>query len=235
MRLSTFLLLSIQFEGSLAGPQHLPTLQGLLRRLETGLSEECKNETYSLSGFAHEHLILVATPSEQRSTCPTLAFHDTDEGPTQVAIDHDDMEQATSTFNSIAFGSFSYGRIEQAFLDAQKRKDSTRPYDIVTNNCATFFLDMLLPLGIVVDQRMVDFAINELAQSPRVLETLFNSPSLQLLLENGQSPEDAAFTVGNREIITKLVVYYVQQHSAADIQLEKNDVPNRWLRGRRNI
>ena len=133
---------------------------------------------YDYDGYLHvgdAHFYVVGVPGEEAKSagCPAMAAHvvyeSEDSVPVKQALIWNDPEECQSHFDeSLYFGTW---RLE-TLLEASKQAEYTRPgsYNIITNNCAVFLLDLTRILDVKIDARMTSYVTRRLLQESSVVK-----------------------------------------------------------------
>jgi hypothetical protein len=133
---------------------------------------------YDYEGHLHvgdAHFFVVAVPGAvaKNAGCPAMAAHAVYESEDRVPIKQgliwNDPEECQSHFEeSLYIGTW---RLE-TLLEAAEQAEHTRPgsYNIITNNCANFLLDIMRKLEVKINAKMTSYVTRRLLQNSPVVK-----------------------------------------------------------------
>jgi hypothetical protein len=135
---------------------------------------DCGGFEYNVSLYVDEstHLYAVGFPNEDAAAagCPMIATHAIVQlhgaPATKELLVWDDIEQGRNMFDSDGFvsvGTFQVADLARAFDNV--KLGSKGGYDIVTNNCATYLVNLASELGVKVDTRITGFVARRLLEN----------------------------------------------------------------------
>ena len=208
--LASVMLQMFNVEGGLTpscGDTRSRSLSTLQRMFDDPL---CAEQQYSLFWFTTSHLYLVATPIVPSCTL-SYVFHDSYHGKEALSFTVGDafpVEGINYITDNVALGEFKLDDIAQAFIKADGGTGSylLDNFDVVTSNCATFIMNMIGELGLIVDETIMTYTARRLAAEGFIAGLLRDSPNLALLgVENPQDSEDGV-------LLDLLVRRYVKVH-----------------------
>lgn len=180
--------------------------------------DECWFEEYELTMLVETekiHLDLIAVPADtNKEGCKdALTFDDFGVG-IKLASFADDLDLADDwQSDSLPLGVFSLGDISDATDDADLLDPDE--YDVVTNNCATFVLDIMWDLQIPVTKEIKRYVVKNLASNSKFVDEVRKNPHAIELI----GPEDLvdpSKTLTDLEVVRKLVSHYVNVYAAND-------------------
>jgi hypothetical protein len=135
---------------------------------------DCGSFEYYVALYVDEstNLYAVAFPNEDAAAagCPMIATHAIVQlhgaPATKELLVWDDVEQGRNMFDSDGFvsvGTFQVADLARAFDNVEL--GSKGGYDIVTNNCATYLVNLASELGVKVDTRITGFVARRLLEN----------------------------------------------------------------------
>jgi hypothetical protein len=135
---------------------------------------DCGPFEYNVALYVDEstHLYAVAFPKEDAAAagCPLFATHSIVQlhgaPATKELLVWDDVEQGRNMFDNdglISVGAIKLADMARAFEKVEL--GSKGGYDIVTNNCATYLVNLASELGVKVDTRITGFVARRLLEN----------------------------------------------------------------------
>jgi len=180
-------------------------------------SPTCIHNHYSLSWFVIDHIRLVATPSgdsDDAACTQTFVFDDSLGGKQTMALADAPTAVANFQDDSISLGDFTLQDIVHAFDNAESgTASSLQPnYDVVTSNCASFIMNMIGELGMIVDELIMNYTARRLATESQgyIAALVRESPNLHLL--GMDAPDEASDGVLLNSLVRRYVKEYYQEN-----------------------
>lgn len=180
----------------------------------------CNNDKTIYESFVqvhHTHLLIVA----KSESCPNLAFHSSGNNKKEIVMIEDwGPEESLHKLDE-----YSLQDLLQAFGQVES---SSSIYDIVTNNCASFVLDMACFLGYVATPEILSWIADRLTDTQdsttSIMDSLRVSPHL------GDLPmvtnDEGALDDRQKDVIAELVYYYAASHEGTCVS-KKGDNENK--------
>jgi hypothetical protein len=136
----------------------------------------CGQFEYDVSLYVDKvtHLYAVGFPKEDATECPMVATHAIvhlhDGAPaTKELLIWGDVEQGRNVFDQdgfISVGSFTVADMAQAFEKVEPGGSSNGgAYDMVTNNCAVYLVNLASELGVKIDMRITGLVARRLLEN----------------------------------------------------------------------
>jgi len=137
--------------------------------------DECGSEEYEVSLHVGDngHLHGLASPVEQEAVeagCPSLATHASlsteEDGNSYKELlafhDHEEFKDEFQGENAVSIGQFSLTDLAEAYEKAEVSENSV--YDLLSNNCASYLVNLSRHLGVPIDRWIKSFVANRLLQ-----------------------------------------------------------------------
>ena len=134
------------------------------------LLERCGSFGYEASVYVDGHLYAVAVPGEEAlaAACPLIAAHalfrERDTPATKQLLIWDDYPNYN---DSVVSGALSLGTSKLSELlgaYTETDPDTARGYDVLSNNCGNFVVDLASHLGLEIDARVKSFVVRRLIE-----------------------------------------------------------------------
>jgi DNA-binding ferritin-like protein len=190
------------------------------RRLEAALNantieeefETCNDQKYELFLYVEQdgfHIDMVGKPLDlNKDECKkAFVFDDYDTGDKLVSHTEDLGFVDDWHERALSLGTFPLMKIE----DASNSATVINPleYNLVTNNCATFVIEMMGYLGVPVTKEVASYTIKALMKSPDLVEAVRGHASAGKILAPKGKPLD---NLSDEEVVSSLVWKYVEDH-----------------------
>lgn len=175
--------------------------------------ELCKGETafQTFYKIVDSHLLIVAESSD--TACPSLAFHAKD-GASKEMFRVEELGPQDTLYE---LGDYTLSELLRAYEQIEL---TDSPYDIVTNNCATFVLDMFCHLGYVTTHDLLEWTVERLLDTEEstdtVMENLHHSSHLADL-PMVSSSDSRTLEDQSKDVVADLVYYYAANHEGSCI------------------
>ena len=136
--------------------------------------EKCGDYEYEALLFVDSHLHGVVSPKEEamEAGCPFLVVHAVFEGTApgrKEILFFDDKQSGEYLFadgklaeGSLPLGIFKLHELARAYDEADAGSEAS--YDIVSNNCGSFMVDLATKLGLTVDTKVTSFVARRLIE-----------------------------------------------------------------------
>ena len=175
-----------------------------------GIVDACGDFEYD--GFLHvdNHFYAVAIPKEDAvaAGCPVLMSHADFNSEGTIAekqIIAYDNKIGKELFEEAALpiGSFKLTELHRAYEETDPSEAGT--YDVFTNSCARYVMDLAAKLGVEPDAKMTVFVARRLMEtkSKALMDSIRNHPNFQSLFEGRNL---RAVDVSDNEVISDLVL-----------------------------
>ena len=183
---------------------------------DTELLDKCGDTDYGAFLFVDEHIYAVAFPGSdaQAAGCPMLVAHAVFESEHRAGnkelLQWNDVTVGEYLFpqdESLSMGTFKLSELWRAYHDADVNASGYAVYDIVTNNCGAFVVNLASELDMPIDTRVTTFVVRRLLQnsSKELYQRVRQSVSYLDLYGNRRRRR--AETVTDEELINLLVDY----------------------------
>jgi hypothetical protein len=167
---------------------------------------------YSYEGliYVDSHLHAVASPGEEavNAGCPFIIAHSVFDDLTSPAYKEvliwDDKEQGEAVVKggSLSIGTFKLADIAQAYQQASPNAKGAKAYNIMTNNCGNFVVNLASLLGVKVDSKLTSFVSRRLlAKSGTVLFDRLRSSIADFSGRHLRHEDEAT----NKDLVERLV------------------------------
>lgn len=221
MKLSTVVLFA-----AIAAPLAIADLFGdckgvcaTRRRLEKALSHEEVNELFENCGSADyetfgyvennaTHFDIVARPVNPNEYCKdAIVFDDYGSGERMIMKADDTDFGAVWEESAFDFGSFPLHGILNAADAAGVVHEGE--YDLLTNNCASFVINVMGRLGIPATHDFKKYAVQAMLGSPELIKNIRNHPNAgDMLPQEGETLEG----LSDKQVLWRLASIYVADH-----------------------
>ena len=188
--------------------------------------EQCGDYEYEAVLFVDSHLHGVVSPKEEavEAGCPFLVVHSTFQGDAPARKEilfFEDKESGESLFadgnlkqGSLSMGTFQLHELARAYDKVDPNAIHGSGYDIVTNNCGAFMVNLATHLGLTVDAKVTSFVARRLLEDSgkQLVDTIRSSA--QYLKLFGDTDNDRHLLRGESASDQELVEALVESHAA---------------------
>lgn len=193
-----------------------------------GIFQDCSEKDYDLYLYVEKdgmHFDVVANPSAAATRCNrTLVFDDYNMGERLISFGEDHLE-ANWTHKALSLGSYPLNKINEAANAAPVVEQGA--YDLLSNNCATFIIDLMARLGvdIATDHKVKRYVVDSVlhSSSPKVpIQAVRKHPHAAFLFLKEDETDLGA--LDDRELLWRVVSNYMNVHSGHNEEEEADQI-----------